>query len=68
MIRKSRDFGTIEPGKRADILILGKNPLENILNSRSIEMVIVAGEVFDREATLAKYQNVNTFPRAQCSP
>jgi len=37
------DLGTLEPGKWADLLILGKNPLDDIRNTRSIEMVLIAG-------------------------
>lgn len=39
----ARDLGTIAPGKWADLLVLGKSPLENIRNTRSIESVWVAG-------------------------
>jgi imidazolonepropionase-like amidohydrolase len=38
-------IGTIEPGKRADILILGSNPAEEISNSRDIEYVVRKGTV-----------------------
>jgi len=40
-------LGTIGPGKQADILILGADPLKDIANTRSIEQVILAGEVVD---------------------
>lgn len=52
MIGAEADYGTIEPGKRADILILGANPLEDIRNTRSLELVISEGRVVDREALL----------------
>ena len=35
MIRAEDEFGTIEVGKRADLLILGANPLTDIRNTRS---------------------------------
>jgi imidazolonepropionase-like amidohydrolase len=38
-------IGTIEPGKLADILVLGANPVEDISNSRSIEYVVRKGTV-----------------------
>ncbi|MBK9168137.1 MAG: amidohydrolase family protein [Bryobacterales bacterium] len=39
----SKDLGTLETGKWADLLILGRNPIEDIRNTRSIEMVWIAG-------------------------
>lgn len=39
----SRDLGTLQPGKWADLLVLAKNPLEDIRNSRSLEAVYIAG-------------------------
>ena len=32
--RKSSEFGTIETGKRADVVLLEQNPLKNIANTR----------------------------------
>jgi hypothetical protein len=37
------DFGTIEVGKEASLLLLNKNPLENISNTLEIESVFVKG-------------------------
>ena len=42
-----QETGTIEPGKRADLVILGANPLENISNIRRTEKVVQAGVVYD---------------------
>ena len=39
--------GTVEPGKRADLVLLNADPLSDIRNTRSIETVIVGGEVHD---------------------
>jgi imidazolonepropionase-like amidohydrolase len=39
----SRDLGTLETGKWADLIVLGKDPLTDIKNTRSIETVWIAG-------------------------
>src|ERR1700758_3925142 len=41
--------GTIDIGKDADLILLEKNPLENISNTRSICGVMAGGKWFDRE-------------------
>ena len=43
-----RAVGTVEPGKQADLVILNKDPVENIRNTRDIHSVIQAGQVVDR--------------------
>jgi len=47
---KEKEIGTLEAGKIADLLVLGKNPLEDAGNYRAIEMVVKAGQVIDRNA------------------
>jgi len=44
---QSEDFGTVEIGKKADLLILERNPLTDIKNSRSLVAVHQAGKYFD---------------------
>lgn len=38
-----REFGTIEPGRRADLLLLDKNPLASVANARYPAGVMVRG-------------------------
>ena len=40
-------YGTIEPEKKADILILNKNPLDDINNIRDVHMVIKNGRILN---------------------
>ncbi|MBL7740268.1 MAG: amidohydrolase family protein [Chitinophagaceae bacterium] len=42
--------GTIEAGKEADLLLLDKNPLEEIRNTRSISGVLASGKWYDKKA------------------
>jgi adenine deaminase len=46
---QQKDVGTIEPGKMADLIVLAANPLANIRNTRTIEQVIYAGKLIDRD-------------------
>ncbi len=39
----AKDLGTLEKSKWADLIVLDKNPLENIRNSRTINAVYIAG-------------------------
>ena len=45
-----RDFGTIEEGKAADLLLLDANPLDDIANTRKIDSVVYGGRLFPRTA------------------
>jgi imidazolonepropionase-like amidohydrolase len=39
----AKDLGTLEKGKWADLIVLAKNPLDDIHNTRSLEAVYIAG-------------------------
>jgi len=43
-------FGSIEPGKTADLVLLRANPLDDIHNTQKISAVIANGRLFDRAA------------------
>ncbi|WP_163071486.1 amidohydrolase family protein, partial [Acinetobacter baumannii] len=45
IMRMGDKLGTIEPGKIADILILGANPLDSLKNLRDVRYVIADGKV-----------------------
>ena len=41
---RATDIGTIAPGKRADLLVLARSPLDDIRNTRMISQVYVGGQ------------------------
>ncbi|MBI3939190.1 MAG: amidohydrolase family protein [Acidobacteria bacterium] len=47
LMRMQESLGTLETGKRADVLILDGNPLQDIRNTRKIFRVISRGRVLD---------------------
>jgi hypothetical protein len=44
------DFGTIEVGNRADMILLNRNPLEDIGNIKDLRGVMTAGKWYSKEA------------------
>jgi imidazolonepropionase-like amidohydrolase len=47
-LRVDQDRGTVEPGKRADLLLLNADPLADVSNTRKIAAVIVRGRYLPR--------------------
>ena len=46
-MKMDAELGTIERGKRADLVVLNANPLESIRNIRSVRWTISGGRVYD---------------------
>ena len=47
VMKMDKEVGTIEAGKRADLIILDANPLEAISNIRKVRSVITNGRLYD---------------------
>ena len=43
------DWGTLEPGKQANILVINGRPDQKISDTRNIELVMKGGKIIDRE-------------------
>lgn len=56
-----RDIGSLEVGKLADLIVLDKNPLEDLRNSASVRYTMVNGRVFDA----ATMNEVGNTPRVR---
>jgi imidazolonepropionase-like amidohydrolase len=42
-----KDYGTLAKGKVADLVVLDKNPLDDILNTRTVNAVYIGGRKFE---------------------
>jgi len=51
-LHSTRDSGTVENGKFADLVLLDANPLDDIRNTRKIRAVILGGKLLDRDALI----------------
>jgi imidazolonepropionase-like amidohydrolase len=46
-MKRDKDAGTVEAGKRADLIVVDADPLESISNIRKLKWVIAGGRMFD---------------------
>ena len=47
MMKLDSEVGTITAGRRADLIVLDANPVENISNIRKVRLVVTQGRLFD---------------------
>jgi hypothetical protein len=59
---KGKEAGTLEAGKRADVLVLNRNPLDDMHATMDIFRIIQGGNVIDREGLANKRQEVVPQP------
>ena len=45
--RKDKDFGTVEPGKVADIIAVEGDPLKDVWTIQNVRMVVLGGKIID---------------------
>jgi imidazolonepropionase-like amidohydrolase len=55
-ILQLNDLGTIAAGKSADFVVLNANPLDDILNTRTIDAVYARGHAIDRLALSKRFR------------
>jgi Amidohydrolase family len=65
--RKEKDYGSVEPGKVADLSIIEGDPLQDIWMTQNVRMVIMDGKVVD--IGFQKYKNpIPSFYSYQSMP
>jgi imidazolonepropionase-like amidohydrolase len=64
-LHRTREQGTIAAGRRADLVLLDANPLEDIHNTEKIRAVILDGKFLDRPDLDALLTNVEQFASSQ---
>jgi len=65
---REKDFGTVEKGKFADLVLLDADPLKDIKHTQKIASVIVGGKLLTRETLDKMLADVETEAGRQLAP
>jgi imidazolonepropionase-like amidohydrolase len=55
---EGHEWGAVQVGRRADLLLLGANPLQDIRNTRDVLGVVLRGRWFSQEALQSKLDQI----------
>jgi hypothetical protein len=50
IMRAEAEWGSLQPGRRADVIVVSGNPAQHIRDTRRIDTVILEGRILDRAA------------------
>jgi len=62
-IGRAAEFGSLEPGKFADLVILNRDPLADIANTLAIDSVVLGGRIRDGRTMDEQWPEARALPR-----